>query len=154
MTDTKAQRSKLFVDDVYVNKNKLIEVKQTRIRIDRFTGSTVPGALFCEFPIWQEKRDVPVVRFNFRIQDCTDAQAGLMFMLLREMWLGYMPFGGGKAIGRGILNGISANIHYHGEDFSITKDSSSQDGKNKLKFIGKQELIKSYIEALEGEING
>lgn len=145
---TAGKRSQLFVDEVYIDKRVLVEQKQTRNRIDRFTGGTIESALFTEIPVWQRNKGVPVIKLHCCVRECTKAQAGLMLLLLREMWLGDLAFGGGKTIGRGVVEGISANIYYNGDSFVIQDEN--------IKFIvsGDKSKLEEYVGALVGEIDG
>lgn len=110
-----AQRGRLLIDEIYIaakgNPN-LHEMKQARNRIDRFTGATIDTALFSEVAIWQTNKEIPSVQMKLRVKNAQDEEAGLMLLLLRELWVGNLPLGGGKGIGRGVLEGISATIHY------------------------------------------
>lgn len=143
-----SQKSKLLVDEVYIKSKRLVENEQTRNRIDRFTGGTIETALFTELPVWQQGKGVPVINLCCRVQKCTEAQAGLMLLLLREMWQGYIAFGGGKAIGRGVFKGVSADIHYAREEFTI------QEKNNNFTVNGDKTKLEYYVKALVGEING
>ena len=143
-----SRKSKLLVDEIYIGSNKLVENEQTRNRIDRFTGGTIDTALFTEIPVWQQSKGTPVVNLRCRVQKCTEAEAGLMLLLLRELWLGYISLGGGKAIGRGVLQGVCADIHYKGDVYTI------QDENIKFTVKGDKYKLETYVKALAGEING
>lgn len=85
--------------------------KQSRNRIDRFTGGTIDSALFTDKPIWQTDKSKATISINLRVQDCEQKEAGLMLLLMKDLWLGNLSIGGNKAIGRGVLKG--KNVLYN-----------------------------------------
>lgn len=110
-----AQRGRLLIDEIYISAKgnpNLHEMKQARNRIDRFTGATIDTALFSEVAIWQTKKEMPSIQLKLRVKKAQAEEAGLLLLLLRELWVGNLPLGGGKGIGRGVLQGISATVHY------------------------------------------
>ena len=107
------------VDEAYILKDDVYTIAQTRNRINRFTGATIGTALFTEIPIWRKKNGIPVVKISCSIKECTPAQAGLMLLILREMWMGNLCFGGGKAVGRGALVGVQAKINFKGKKYVL-----------------------------------
>ncbi|MCH4183568.1 MAG: RAMP superfamily CRISPR-associated protein [Prevotella sp.] len=114
------QKSNFYVDEVYMKKGEgIIEKEQSRNRIDRFTSGTIESALFTTKPIWQEKRNEPTVRIHYEIHECEDWQAGLALFLLRDLWQGDVAVGGEKSIGRGTLQGISAQVEFNGKIYNM-----------------------------------
>lgn len=92
---------------------------QARIKLDRFTGGTVSGALFDSMPLFNtEKLGKEIVinkkctRITLRVKGCSEAEAGLMLLVLKDLWTADLPIGGEKGIGRGVFNGVSASIKY------------------------------------------
>lgn len=146
------RRSNLYIKDIYISKDKLHSMKQTRNRIDRFTGGTIDSALFSEEPIWQTDKNVPYIHMSLRVKDCDEAQVGLMLLILRELWQGNLPIGGGKSIGRGVLHGRKCAIQYKDADKKEHKFSLEQ--KDNLIVIGDKNLLESYVQKLAGECNG
>lgn len=144
--DIGGKKSKLEVDEVYINSDKLKAVKQSRIRINRFTGGTITGALFNEEPVWQQDKSRPVLTFKFRIKKCSDEEAGLMLLLIKDIWLGNLCVGSGKGIGRGVLRGHRCSISYKGDNFIF-------ENNNGFHVQGDKELLELYVQALGGEMN-
>ena len=144
----KAKKSSLNVDETYILKDDVYAIPQTRNRINRFTGGTIGTALFTEIPIWRKKNGIPVVKISCSIKNCTKAQAGLMLLILREIWMGNLCFGGGKAVGRGSLVGVQAKINFKGKKYLLMDN----DG-NFIKETDRSEL-ESYVNALVGEMDG
>ena len=104
------RQSRFFVDEVYIAPDAAKPFVQTRNRIDRFTGGTIGGALFTTEAIWG-KGGKPV-HIHFEIRGAEAADVGLAMLLLKDLSLGRVPLGGEKSIGRGILEGVSAEIWY------------------------------------------
>ena len=139
--DSKGQKSRLFVDEVLIAKEKLEPIEQTRNRIDRFTGGTIDGALFTVIAVWQKAADEPSIELKFGVKQCAEDEAGLMLCLLKDLWLGKLPLGGEKGVGRGVLQGIKAEIYYQGEHYIIG------DGADKAE-LDKREHLNAYVDVL------
>lgn len=138
-TDTKKQRSRLMVEECYI-RSGVREVRQSRNRIDRFTGGTVDSALFTEIPVWQEEAGTPTVRLQLSIRRAEPAEAGLMLYLLRELWQGRLPLGGEAGIGRGTLRGLGASIVYHGATYELDAAGlpTTDSARNELADLARQ----------------
>ncbi len=107
---------------------------QTRIKIDRFTGGTIDSALFDTMPLFSNSNG-DAITISIRIHHWEEAEAGLMLLVLKDLWTGDLAIGGEKNIGRGVLEGISATIRYdNATPISIGKDLNrlSLDDKNML----------------------
>lgn len=139
--DSKGQKSRLFVDEVLIAKENLEPIEQTRNRIDRFTGGTIDGALFTVIAVWQKAADEPSIELKFGVKQCAEDEAGLMLCLLKDLWLGKLPLGGEKGVGRGVLQGLRAEIDYQGEHYKIG------DGADKAE-LDKREHLNAYVDAL------
>lgn len=141
------KRSKLLVDETYISTNKLSAMRQTRNRIDRFTGSTIDSALFCEEPVWQQKLDEKTVTLKVCLKNCSQAEAGLMLLLLKDLWLGNMNIGSGRGVGRGVLRGVHCQIDYAGNTYTM-------ENKNGFTLTGNKDELEACVQALVGELNG
>ena len=141
------KRSKLLVDETYISTKKLSAMRQTRNRIDRFTGSTIDSALFCEEPVWQQKLDEKTVTLKACLKNCSKAEAGLMLLLLKELWLGNMNIGSGRGVGRGVLRGVHCQIDYAGNTYTM-------ENKNGFTLTGNKDELEACVQALVGELNG
>lgn len=145
--DKKGVKSRLEVDEIYIKPDKLQAMKHSRNRIDRFTGGTVESALFTEEPVWQQDKDKTTLTFRLRVKECTEAEAGLMLLLVKDIWLGSLCVGAGKSIGRGVMSGRRCTIDYRGSSWTI-------DGSSSFSVEGDKEQLEKYVEALGGEMNG
>ncbi len=115
--DTKI-KSRFVVEESYIENKNVVEVEHTRNKIDRFTGGTLQGALFKTKPLYQ-KNSAPTLHIHFEIFNAKDFEAGLALFLLRDLWLGKVALGGEKCIGRGTVQGISAEINFKGETYKL-----------------------------------
>ena len=132
-------KSRFLVDEVYFRRN-VREEKQTRNRIDRFTGGTIEGALFTNKALWQKEAGKASLHIHFEIQSCKDWEAGLALFLLRDLWTGRIAIGGEKSIGRGTLQGITGQIHFQKQDYELS-------GNGKV-LSGNSQKLEKYAKAL------
>lgn len=128
------QQSHLMVHEAYIPSSQVRLHKQTRNRIDRLTGGTIEGALFSEAPIWRNKDFSAPVHFKWRVKKCRDREAGLLFLVMRDLWMGNVPIGGGAAIGRGVLQGQRCHLQFKQWDIVLEGD-----GKQALSIQGMQQ---------------
>ena len=131
-----AKRGRLIIEETVLD-GYPSEV-QTRIKIDRFTGGVMEGALLETMPLFSSK-DRKTFNISITVEDCKPHEAGLMLLVLKDLWTGDLPVGGEKAIGRGVLKGISANITYEGKRFKIQEDISKLPDKD---------ILQGYINSL------
>lgn len=83
---------------------------QTRIRIDRFTGGAFGGALFEQAPVYGNAETR--IGFALHLRNPTPAEIGLFLLVLKDLWTGDLPVGGEAAVGRGRLQGDTADLCY------------------------------------------
>ncbi len=98
--DIQARRGRIEVEETIIRSH--FSQVQSRIRIDRFTGSVVTGALFDAMPVWQ-KAETDYLSLRFAVSDYQPWEAGLMLAILKDLWTGDLAIGGEKSIGRGVL---------------------------------------------------
>jgi CRISPR/Cas system CSM-associated protein Csm3 (group 7 of RAMP superfamily) len=129
-----AKASRLVVEE-YEIKEPVADLVQNRVSIDRFTGGARDTALFSQQPVfghdetrlrikWRLLKPVPVIRKEETEKDAQErrnhefeAQAGLLLLLLKDLWTGDLPVGGEISVGRGRLQGEYARIAlYNGRD--------------------------------------
>ena len=134
--------SRVFVDEVLIKEVK--EEIQTRIQIDRFTGGTVDSALIEEVPLFPVKDKVQIKNFRIRVADAKELDKGLMLLLLKDLWTADLSIGGEKAIGRGVLEGVSATVFDGNATYTLLDD---------LKDSEKATVLQSYVDALHNREN-
>jgi CRISPR/Cas system CSM-associated protein Csm3 (group 7 of RAMP superfamily) len=98
--------SRLWVEEAVIRHP--VDLVQSRIKIDRFTGGAYPSALFTEQPVFSGPDTLLDV--NLTIQKPRNHEIGLVLLLLKDLWLGDLPLGGEASVGRGRLRGISATL--------------------------------------------
>jgi len=92
-----------MLNEVNVKQEVEQDSTQQRIKIDRFTGGTMSGALFDSQPIFAKNNGTN--RLKIKIKDAQDPEKGLLLLLLKDLWTADLPVGGEKNIGRGVLEG-------------------------------------------------
>lgn len=80
----------------------------TRIRVDRFTGGVVDGALFDEEPLFRAG-----TRLELILKNPTAEETGLLLLLLKDLLTGDLPVGGTASVGRGVVEG-TAELEWSG----------------------------------------
>jgi len=115
----KAQKGKIRIDEIILP--KFIAEIQRRIKIDRFTGGAMAGALFDSMPLFTDfKQKIKNVRITIR--DYNDHEVGLMLLVLKDLWTGDLAVGGEKNVGRGVLSGYHAEIKWENETIILDND--------------------------------
>jgi CRISPR/Cas system CSM-associated protein Csm3 (group 7 of RAMP superfamily) len=135
-----------------VIENGVTDLVQHRVSIDRFTGGAFPGALFNQQPVMAG--DSTSVAIRLKIDDPTDADLGLLLLLLKDLWTGNLPLGGERSVGRGRLRGRSAQLKVsrRGEhqEFAIT----SKDDGGLVLDDDAREVMEGFVAALHQNLNG
>lgn len=113
---------------------------QTRIKTDRFTGGTIETALFDTMPLWSGLDEV--VSMEICVRQCKDHEAGLLLLVLKDLWTGDLAVGGEKNIGRGVFQGVKAIIRCNGDEPILIKSdlNNIRDGDRKK--------LEGYVDAL------
>ncbi len=137
--DKEAQRSRVIIEEYILPAEKFSAEQQTRIKIDRFTGGSTQTALFDSMPLFRKDKTNPekVINIKMSIKDFKKYEAGLMLLVLKDLWTADLPIGGEKNIGRGVLEGVYAKIsNGNGESIEITDPNKlTQDEKNTLQSL-------------------
>ncbi len=139
---SKIYKSRVSVSEAYIKtSNSIRKMKQTRNRIDRFTGGTIDSALFDSEPIWQvEDSKEGLVSFEIKVHNCAEEEAGLMFVLLRDLWMGKLTFGGEASIGRGRLHGVRAEVVYDNSKYIFENECDTDGNITKYAVVTKKPL--------------
>lgn len=122
---------------------KYIAEQQTRIKIDRFTGGTITAALFDSMPLFVDFND-KALKIEIIVENCEDSWAGLLLLVLKDLWTGDLAIGGEKNIGRGVFEGVVATVDYNNSLIKIDKDFGNITEDDKI-------LLESYVTALNQE---
>jgi len=147
--DTKERtRGRIRIDEVVLP--KYIAELQTRIKIDRFTGGTIESALFETMPLFNQynpESDNPsekVQNVRISIADYNPHEAGLMLLVLKDLWTGDLAIGGDKAVGRGTFEGFRAEIEWNGKNVTIDKNLSVTPPESKQELENLVKELASY----------
>ncbi len=125
-----------------------LDLVQSRVRIDRFTGGSFPTALFSEQPVWGKKDTAITIKID--IQQPSEAHIGLMLLLLKDLWTGDLPLGGEISVGRGRLSGQKATLTYRHAATSQQWTISQVD--RHLHVDRDQDLLENFVGAFIKEV--
>lgn len=137
--------SRLIVEECEIV-NAVTDLVQNRIRIDRFTGGVVEGALFSEQPAFGKKKTRLTLRL--RLLDPKDHEIGLLLLLLKDLWTGDLPLGGEISVGRGRLRGRSATLVWkrggQSDEWRIER-ASDDPAESRLNITGDQAKLEHFV---------
>lgn len=138
--------SRLWVEEAMIEKP--LELVQSRVKIDRFTGGSYPGALFNEQPVFGQKGTQ--VQIQLKLVKPTEAEVGLLLLLLKDLWTGDLPVGGESSVGRGRLKGEETTLTYKDTSWTFTQ------GKGDIVHVeGDKARLEQFVQAfVEWEGNG
>lgn len=100
------QASRLWVEESVIEQPQ--EWVVTRVKLDRFTGGSLPTALFSQQPVFGLAETAVQVRLSVRNPSAADK--GLLLLLLKDLWTEDLPLGGEASVGRGRLRGKWARL--------------------------------------------
>ena len=106
--------------------------RQYRVAIDRFTGGSLPHALFDEEPVFPKSSKSGYtyhVQLTLTLEEPEDAEIGLLLLTLRDFWIGHASLGGEAGNGRGTLDGVKARLRL--ARVASSKAATTQDWKLK-----------------------
>jgi len=133
-----AKKGRIIVYETIINGYS--EEVQTRLKIDRFTGGAIEGALLETKPLFrtQESKNL---RINIKITNYQDHEASLMLLVLKDLWTGDLPVGGEKAVGRGVFEGKKAIIYCNGNKIADFENTNQLNDEQKA-------LVQSFVTSL------
>ena len=145
----KAFTSKIVTSETEIFKP--LSLVQQRIKIDRFTGSSFPTALFSEQPVFEQKDTE--IKLKIVIQKPKNAHIGILLLILKDLWTGDLPIGGESSIGRGRLRGKKADLSYKRSDLKYPqKWTIRQKDNGKLDVFGDEIKLESFVRSFLAEI--
>lgn len=119
-----AIRGKIIVEETVIDSAYLVREIQKRIRIDRFTGGAMKGGLFDSLPLWKSGTEgQEMVQIKLTIEEYQPWEAGLLLLVLKDLWNGDLAIGGERSIGRGTLQGIKAVISFEDREIILNERS-------------------------------
>lgn len=141
------QASRIRVNEAVIEKDPAL-LRHTRVRIDRWRGSSLEHMLFTEDALFGGK-----VKVRLEVFDPSDAEIGLVLCLVKDLFTGDLPVGGESGVGRGILCGEEGQITWKNATGS-GKISLQGDGKGLLQVTPDSAPTQPYFEALQKELKG
>lgn len=148
------------------------DLVQTRVKIDRFTGGAFESALFAEQPAFGGRFDLKVAlrppheaavkaklpkdATHKELQEVLirqrDAEVGLLLLVLKDLWTGFLPVGGSSSVGRGRLKGKSATIRYDGHEWEMEANDQALTitSKNGADATTLNEYVKAFTREMQG----
>ena len=111
--------SRLLVEEVVIEQARTLV--QSRVGIDRFTGGAYDTALFHEAPCVAGQ-----VQTTITIINPQDHEIGLLLLLLKDLWSGDLPLGGGASVGRGRLRGVTATLSWDTRQWQLSADADQR----------------------------
>lgn len=134
-----AKKGRVHVQEIILPVNDFPAELQTRIRVDRFTAGVIEGGLFDSMPVFAPDED-KALELHIEIENYKDnedkAKAGLLLLVLKDLWNGDLAVGGEKNIGRGIFQGVRAEIDWGEEKIVLEGDLSSLTENEREKLRG------------------
>lgn len=118
-----SRASRIAVGESTIN-NYYDKWVQSRLKIDRFTGGAYPAALFDEMPVFPME-DGEII-LELALEEPEDAEIGLLLLLLRDLALEDLAFGGGSGVGRGRVKARHIRIEIPGLDWEIDQDENER----------------------------
>lgn len=135
------KKSRVIVKECVIENAQNSEYVQSRVAIDRFTGGAAENKLFSEQAIF--KAPGQKVCIELLVKEPTDDDFDLLLHLLKDLWYADLPIGSGASIGRGLLQGLWAEVKYNG---NVWKTSSViPDGTSEVPLILNKELSNDGI---------
>ncbi len=147
--EIKSPADKAYSSHLITTENEItnpLSLVQQRIKIDRFTGSSFPSALFDEQPIFEQKGTN--VSLSTQIQNPENAQIGLLLLLLKDLWTGDLPLGGEASIGRGRLSGLNAKLKYRESFDKQQLWEINKKNNGKIEIIGDRGRLENFVSNL------
>lgn len=138
------RKSRLIVEESIIQEEMTVKEQQTRIRIDRFTGGVIDGALFDSMPLWPKDPSHPMAVIKIRVRNCVPWEAGLLMLVLKDLWTSDLPIGGEKSIGRGVFSGLNAKIRFGENEYSISENNGA------LQVQGESDDLEKWVTAFRG----
>lgn len=147
--------SRLIVEEAVIQQGQLLV--QSRISIDRFTGSALDTALFNEAPVVKGAISLRL-RLRQYVQDTPgqcQAAIGLLLLLLKDLWTADLPVGGAASIGHGRLRGKTATVTVSGEQEPKTWTIGAGDDDRALHIAGPDgaQGLEQFVRALYEELH-
>jgi CRISPR/Cas system CMR subunit Cmr4 (Cas7 group RAMP superfamily) len=118
------------------------DLVQSRVKIDRFTGGASETALFTEQPLFGGG-----FRLKLSVREPSRADIGLLLLVLKDLWTGFVPVGGEVSVGRGRLRGFNATLRHGENEWQLDLD---KDAHLRVTPAGGRRSLDEYVNAFVG----
>ena len=130
--------------------NPIDDQVYTRVKLDRFTGGSYPGALFNQQPVLGRPDADTQIKIHLELRKTPganfEAEVGLLLLALKDLWTGDLPIGGESSVGRGRLQGMEASLTHNGATWVL---QAAENGEVSLRGDGDPgDLEEIYLKAL------
>ena len=172
--ELKKQASRVTIDESEIVSSDRTgspqDIVQTRVKIDRFTGGAFESALFAEQPVFGggvtlnltlrlptaaqlglDVKELTADEVKVLLQPYWDAEVGLLLLVLKDLWTGFLPVGGSSSVGRGRLQGRAAQIEYGSNKWTLVADGAEN---VTLSPDGAAETLNKYVTAFTQYVTG
>lgn len=149
--EDKPAGSRLITRETAVQGN--MDLVQSRVKIDRFTGGAYPQALFSQQPLFGDPETE--VRVQLELHSPQPAEIGLLLLVLKDLWTGDLPLGGESSVGRGRLRGREATLTHHTlEETTTWKLMQGEDDALRFGGDGAPQALEDFVVALHAYKEG
>ena len=126
------------------------DIVQTRVKIDRFTGGAFESALFAEQPSFGGG-----FQLGLSLRQPTEAEVGLLLLVLKDLWTGFLHVGGSSSVGRGRLKGRAATMQYDNRTWTLAAAGPNGEGLTVVADDGTPAMaLNTYVTAFKNRMEG
>lgn len=129
--DSASLKSRVVVEEIKLA--DVEEIEHTRIKIDRFTGGVMEGALFNSKPVWHKGENIKVC---IKVRNALTWEVGLFLLIIKDLCNEDLPIGGEKSIGRGLLRYNKTEICYGNEMYVIEREREPKNLDELESYVG------------------
>lgn len=130
--------SRLTAEETTFKLSDVSENIHHRIKIDHFTGGTMPNAKFDSTPMWHKNE---TLLMEICIHQYKNEEAALLVHAIKDLVTSDLPIGGEKSIGRGRLKGKQIKLEWTDDDPDLNNLIITLEGDN-IKLDNKESIVK------------
>lgn len=138
-----AKKGKVRIQETILTERDFPAELQARIKVDRFTGGVIEGALFDSMPVFAPSGG-SLITVQIDVTNYEKREAGLLLLVLKDLWSGDLAVGGEKNVGRGVFEGVRAEVVWNGEKIALEKDLG-------MLSADEREKLQHFVDALVSE---
>ena len=92
------------------------------------------------------------IKLDLCLRTPSDAELGLLLLLLKDLWTGDLPIGGELGIGRGKLKGINATLHAPQGTWNFKADGEKVNVKSDASISILEEWVKTFNKVMKAQV--